>query len=229
MSSHRVDFSVSSDADLSVADAGEAIMLGVSPFNGFYRPATVEILVAWAAERFQHVYVLLAGPEAAQRFISRRQPPRRAVGKVKTAVHQQRRAACRALAVSGCPDPNSYVLVWTRLAASPRYQSLRLSATDAYATVPPVRDVIRSMVSDAVAPGADKPPPSEAIEANAPYVLAETPILVDAPRILGHDTTVFAYHQHMPLHELLATGVVPALKPAPGQVCARLTLQGVAP
>ncbi|MFD7537583.1 hypothetical protein [Streptomyces sp. NPDC059819] len=80
---------------------------------------------------------------------------------------------------------SGYVLVWTRLAASPRYQSLRLSATDAYAAVPPVRDMIRSMVSDAAAPGADKPPPSEAIEANAPYVLAETPILVDAPRSSG--------------------------------------------
>ncbi|MEU9708439.1 tRNA-dependent cyclodipeptide synthase [Streptomyces sp. NPDC047967] len=225
MNARGIEFRVSSPAARKVVEAGEAIVLGVSPFNGFYRPSTVESLVDWSAERFRHVYVLLAGPEAAQRFVSRGLPPRRAVNKVKTAVHQQRRAACRALLAAGCSDPNAYALVWSRLAVSPRYRELRAAAAHAYDTVPSVRDTVRSMVSEAVAPTPGALPPPEAIEANAPYVLAETPILVDAPRILGHEYAVFAYHKPMPLHELLATGVVPELTPRPGQACARLTLR----
>ncbi|MGX1778594.1 tRNA-dependent cyclodipeptide synthase [Nocardia brasiliensis] len=210
----------------TVIDTAEAVMLGASPFNSFYRPATVEALVDWAVPRFRHVYVLLPGPEAAQRFIVAGMEPRQAVCKTIAAVHQRRRAAHTALIRAGCSDPDRYVLVWSRLAGNARYRILRAHVEDAYRTVPRVQDLIRSMVTTVLTHTAGAPLSQSAIERNLPYVFAEAPLLIDAPGVLGHQHVLFAYHQPVPLHDLLSTGLVPALTPVPGQAVAQLTIEG---
>src|SRR5438105_1103608 len=48
-----------------VLEFGECILVGLSPYNSFFRPAAVETLVGWAAARFDRVEVLLPGFEAA--------------------------------------------------------------------------------------------------------------------------------------------------------------------
>ncbi|WP_405166501.1 tRNA-dependent cyclodipeptide synthase [Nocardia sp. NBC_01499] len=210
----------------AVIDAGEAIMLGVSPFNSFYRPATIESLVGWAAARFCHVYVLLPGMEASQRFIAAGMAPRQAVRKIITAVHQQRCAARGALLRAGRSDPDRYVLVWSRFAGNPRYRALRGHVEDAYYTVPPVQVLIRSMVTSVLTQTHGTAPSAAAIDMNVPYVFAEAPLLIDAPGVLGHQNVVFTYHQPVPLHDLFATGIVADLLPGAGHAVAQLTLDG---
>ncbi|KAA8885658.1 tRNA-dependent cyclodipeptide synthase [Nocardia colli] len=222
----RVVLSTPTARTRTVFDAGEAVMLGASPFNSFYRPATVETLVDWAAPRFEHVYVLLPGAEAAQRFIVAGMAPRQAVRKTIVAVHQRRRAARAALLRAGCADPDRYVLVWSRLAGNARYRTLREQVEHAYGTVPLVRDLIRSMVTTVLSHTAGAPLSPAAIDRNVAYVFAEAPLLVDAPGVLGHQHVLFAYHRPVPLHDLFTTGLVPGLRPVPGQAVAQLSIEG---
>ncbi|MGX1773786.1 tRNA-dependent cyclodipeptide synthase [Nocardia brasiliensis] len=222
----RVALTARSAHDRAIIDAGEAIMIGVSPFNSFYRPSTVKTVVEWAIPRFHHVYVLLPGVEAAQRFIVTGMPPRRAVRKVIAAVQDQRSAARTAMINAHYPDPDQHILVWSRMAGNPRYRALRAQIEQAYHCEPAVQTTITEMVTAVLARTPGARPEAAAVAANVPYVLAETPFVVDAPGILGHRTTVFTYHQPIPLYDLLATEIVAELTPSTGLAHARLRLHG---
>ncbi len=210
-------------------ERGESVMWGVSPFNSFYSSATIRCLIHWSVPRFDRVYVLLAGPEAARRFISAGMAPRKAVAKVMTQVHQQRRAAQRAIRTAGYAHSDRDVIVWSRLAGNARYLELRSLIRQAYETEPNVREVVRATTELALAAAAGGRSAAEVVDANVDYVFAETPVVLDAAAMLSHDHTVFAYHRRFPLFDYLATGAVPALAPGPGQVYAQLTLTPEAP
>ncbi|MEU6313124.1 tRNA-dependent cyclodipeptide synthase [Streptomyces sp. NPDC047014] len=211
-------------AEGSSIERGEALAWGISPFNSFYSAATIRRLMRWSLPRFDRVYVLLAGPEAASRFICSGVTPHRAVDKVMTQVHYQRRAAQRAIRDAGYPHAARDVIVWTRLYAAPRYQELRALMRDAYDTHTNVRELARSTIAQVLASPTGDPPPRAHIDANVDYVLAEMPFVLDAAALLGHRRAVFAYHRRFPLFDYLATGAVPALRPGAGQTYAQLTL-----
>lgn len=209
--------------DQHALDTAETVLLAVSPFNGFYSSANLTTVVTGAVQRFRRVFVALTGPESALRFIAAGTPPRTAVRRVISAVHKQRQVASATLARAGDPDPEQHVLVWTRFASQARYRTLRRRIAEAYHTVAQVHAVIDDMVRDVLPGDLGSQPPACVIEANAAYVFAEAPLLIDSPSLLGCEQVVFAYHRPMPLVELLTQNVVADLTPVAGQTFARVS------
>ena len=207
-----------------VLEFGECILVGLSPYNSFFRPAAVETLVGWAAARFDRVEVLLPGHEAAHAAIAAGRPPRDAVRSALRAVQQLRTPARRALAAAGRPDPDALVHTWTRLVTRPRYRELRAVAEHAYRTSPELRALCDETSHEGLVSALGREPTPDEVARNLGYVLAEVPFFVDVPGIIGAQTAVFVYSRPSPLVEALFAGVVPELTPARGHASAVVRL-----
>jgi tRNA-dependent cyclodipeptide synthase len=207
-----------------VLEFGECILVGLSPYNSFFRPAAVETLVTWAAARFDRLEVLLPGYEAAYAAIAAGRAPRDAVRSARRAVQQLRTPARRALAAAGRPYPDALVHTWTRLVTRPRYRELRAVAEHAYRTSPELRALCDETSREGLVSALGREPTPDEVARNLGYVLAEVPFFVDVPGIIGAQTAVFVYNRPSPLVEALFAGVVPELTPARGHASAVVRL-----
>ncbi|RGD57313.1 tRNA-dependent cyclodipeptide synthase [Kitasatospora xanthocidica] len=206
-----------------ILDTGEAAVFGLSPFNGFYRPATVETLLAWAAGRFRHVEAVLPGYETAFGLIACGRAPREAAQSATRAVRRMRAAARRALHASG-PNPHDRVNSWTRLINRKRYRELRAQIEDAFRSDGRLRELCREASRGYLMTVLGGEPTPAQIELNLGYVLAELPLVLDLPGITGTRTALLLYNRPWPLQLALWNGEVPALAPAPGHGFATIAL-----
>ncbi|OPC77722.1 hypothetical protein B4N89_36115 [Embleya scabrispora] len=207
-----------------LSDRHGTVVLGLSPYNSFYSTQTVTALCRDAAASFDDVHVLLPGaPETALRQICAGKPPRRAVLRSKRVIHNMRNVARRTLAECGVSDTDSRVHVMTRFAGHPRYREIRGRVEAAYRTCAPMRNAVHTMTRAALTGFVDAEPTPAQMEANARYIFAEAPLLLDAPAVLGCDRALFVYHRRVPLYDVVAGGRVPGLDVGPGHVLSVLT------
>lgn len=209
-----------------LVDRAEHVLLGLSPWNGYYKPRTIEALVGWACGRFATVDVLIPGYEAAHTLTAAGFAAPRAVHRARRAVGQLRAPARRALAQAGVADPERHVHTWTRLADRPQYAAARARAEHAYRTDPAVRRSCRTTARGAVRHAAGIEPTETQIDQAVSYPIAELPPVVDGPGLFGTQTSVFVYHRRMDLIEPLITGEATGLRPADGQGYAIVTRAG---
>jgi tRNA-dependent cyclodipeptide synthase len=192
------------------------VLLGASPFNPEFTPKRLREHLAWATQKWR-VHVLLAGVETSYRLIDAGDEPRAAVRRVIRVTHEMRCAARRGLDESGYSDPDRHIHVWTKLAESARYRELRGIAMRAYQERPAFRKIVQSQLISALQTSFHRDPTQAELEHSAPYILAETPLLVDAPAILGVPDVMFVYHRGVDICHALFDGIVPELRPSPGQ------------
>ncbi|MFE4973649.1 tRNA-dependent cyclodipeptide synthase [Kitasatospora sp. NPDC056651] len=206
-----------------ILDTGEAAVFGLSPFNGFYRPATVGTLLAWAAGRFRHVEAVLPGYETAFGLIAGGREPREAAQTATRVVRRMRATARRALDASG-PNPHARVNSWTRLTTRRRYRELRAEVDGVFRSDSRLRELCREASRGYLRTVLGGEPTPAQTELNLGYVLAELPLVLDLPGIVGTRTAVLLYNRPWPLQLALWNGEVPALAPAPGHGFATVAL-----
>ncbi|MFE0047707.1 tRNA-dependent cyclodipeptide synthase [Streptomyces albireticuli] len=207
-------------------ERGEHVLLGLSPWNGYYRPRTVEALARWASARFTTVDFIVPGDEVALTLTAAGWPRERAARRAHRAVKRLRNPAVRALAHCGTDAPERHVRTWTELAADARYGVLRDEVEHAYRTDPAVRRACRRTAALAVQHAAGgQAPLREQIDHAVGYALAELPVVLDSPALFHVGTSVFVYHRPMDLLAPLLTGEAASLRPAPGQGYCVVTAQ----
>ncbi|MEV6581218.1 tRNA-dependent cyclodipeptide synthase [Streptomyces sp. NPDC051582] len=210
------------------------VLLGLSPMNGYYKPRTVETLVAWASDGFKKVDVVLPGYEAAHTLVAAGFDAPEAVRHARRSVHRLRNAALRALERCGIEHPEHHVNVWTQLHNRSPYLAALQQARTAYDRDPVVRRACRQVTAAAIhharGGGTRQAPPSEEqVDLAVGYVLAEVPLVTSSPAIFAADTSVFVYHRRMELVDILTSDQATALRPAAGQGHAIVTIQGEQP
>ncbi|MFF3981048.1 tRNA-dependent cyclodipeptide synthase [Streptomyces sp. NPDC001828] len=225
MASHFLIQPCSPDSERLVKQA-EHVLLGLSPWNGYYKPRNIEALIDWACTHFQHVDVFVPGYEAAHTLTAAGFTAPKAVHRTRRAVSQLRNPALRALQRAGIDDPQRHLHTWTQLADRPPYVASRARAEAAYRDDPAVRRSCRLTAYGAVRHASGLDPTDAQIDQAVSYPLAELPLVVDGPAILGTETSVFVYHRRMDLVEPLITGEATHLRPAPGQGYAVVTPAG---
>jgi tRNA-dependent cyclodipeptide synthase len=197
------------------------VLVGLSPWNGRYSPEYIRDLISWLHPRFDTIDVVIPGYEAAYTLIAAGHPPARAVHRARRAYRQLRNPAVRALADLGVADPARHVRSLTRLHAEPAYRESLDRARDAYLADARIRGACRAITTEVVrnAAGGRRPAGVTEIDLAVSYVIAEIPLLTDAPGLFGTRGTVFVYHRSSPLVSAIADGNS-TLTAAPGQAWA---------
>jgi cyclo(L-tyrosyl-L-tyrosyl) synthase len=216
-----------SPASIALVARRDHALLGISPWNSYYRPRRIEELVAWACREFRSVDVLVPGYEAAYTLMAGGTETLEAVHRARKVGPQLRNPAYRALQRAGVADWQRRVHSWTELANRPAYAALRAAAEEAYVHDPVVRDACRTVARTAVRHAAGGEERADArIELAVRYALAELPLLLDTPAILSVPSSVFVYHRRIELVEPVVDGRSTHLAPAPGQGYAVVTPTG---
>lgn len=210
----------------NVLERAEHVLLGLSPWNGYYKPRTVEALVEWACAHFEAVDVFVPGYEAAHTLTAAGLPPREAVHRARRAMSQLRNPARRALRRTGIPHPETRFHSWTQLANRPAYRHTLERVHHAYRTDEAVRRACRLTARGAVLHAAGAEPTEQQIDRAVGYAIAELPLVLEAPAIFGVESSLFVYHREMDLLDPFITGHAARLRPARGQGYAVVTPAG---
>ncbi|MEU7892033.1 tRNA-dependent cyclodipeptide synthase [Nonomuraea sp. NPDC049152] len=186
-------------------------LLGVSALNGYFSLEAVTELLRWALARFARTDVLLPGPELAGTLAARGYDPDKARSRSRKETNRTRNRVARALASLG--DPKVGVFTWTDLRDNPAYRRLHAEVGRLFATDSAFKEHCVQAVAPLVATG---PPSREQIDKAMPFLLAELPLVLDSPGILGTRSSVFCYPRLLPLAERLYSGTLPVF-PRRGQ------------
>ncbi|MEV4108031.1 tRNA-dependent cyclodipeptide synthase [Nonomuraea sp. NPDC049695] len=194
-----------------ILDGREHAVVGVSALNGYFTPRTIRHLLDWATRTFARVHVLVPGVELAGTLVARGCPAAKAGAKARSAANNTRNRVIRAL---DALDPsNATVSDWNELASNRAYSAARTGLERLVATHP----AFAEHCLDAVRPIVGVPELSrEQAEQALPFLLAELPLVIDTPSILGTGSSVFCYPRPMPMVDLLYAGVLP-VDPGPTQ------------
>ncbi|MFF8960630.1 tRNA-dependent cyclodipeptide synthase [Streptomyces sp. NPDC014894] len=201
-----------------LVDEAEHALIGLSPWNAYYKPRTVEALVDWACEHFKKVDFVIPGYEAVHTLTAAGYGVADAVHRTRRAVKQLRNPVRRALLRRGADDPEHRVHTWTALTARPAYAAARRRAETAYREDAAVRRACRETASGAVRHAGGGTEPTEAqIDRAVGYAIAELPLVVEGPEVFGVTSSVCVYHRRMDLLEPFIQGETAAFRPSTGQ------------
>lgn len=175
--------------------AGEHTCLGISPFNSYFSTERIAALLNWARARFTRLHLFVPDRAAAYTLEALGYPPARARRKAHRQARYLHNKIDRARQLADMPEQDAAVLGAEALEANSRYTSLLEHAQQQFDHDPTFRDVCLQ-ASDWVLQGHLAGEPTiEQRHAAVRYFLAEFPLFVDTPGIVGARSSVFGYHQ----------------------------------
>lgn len=194
------------------------LCVGISPFNGYFTTDRIAAIAGWALAAAPRVDFFVPDAPAAWTLRALGYPPGRAAWKARRQgqyVHNKIRTALRRLRV---PDQHAGVLGWQALFPNGRYRALLAEVHRTYRRDAAFRRACQDASGWVLAnrlPAGRPPDPAQTRHA-ARYLLAELPLLLDTPTIVGAAASLFCYHQAPPFISDLYQHRL-AVRPAPGQ------------
>lgn len=191
------------DSCAEIVGRGEHVVIGLSPFNGYFTPNAVRRLVFWGVDNFRCVNVLLPGYEAIYTLVAAGMTPVDASRRLRKSLYGLRNTSVRCLRERGIADADQRVHTWTRLTERNSYLCLRRRVEKHYDDEPWLRQACQQEARTAVANSGGAEPEPGAPDHAVRYALAELPFFIDSPSIYGVASSVFAYPRPVQLIETL--------------------------
>lgn len=176
------------------------VCIGVSPFNSYFSTERLTGLAAWGFENFSNCHFFIPDELAAYTLEAVGYPAGRAKQKARRQgnyVYNKVRTALKA--VSAGVDADSLILDMKTLRANDVYCELLADIQDRFESDPSFRDACLDAshwVLDRKLPEGEQPNDDQLISA-VRYFLGELPLFAGSGRIVGHETSMFVYHQRV--------------------------------
>ncbi|MFB8128703.1 tRNA-dependent cyclodipeptide synthase [Streptomyces mirabilis] len=201
-----------------VVERAEHACFGISPFNGYFSTARIRELAAWGLARFERVDFFVPDMPSAFTLEALGYSPERAAWKARRQGQYTRNKAVTALRSLGVADASARVLGWAELESNAAFVRLHEDGLRRYDEDPGFRDVCREatgwVLAGKLAEG--QAPEAEQVERAVRYFLAELPLFLDTPSIVGAGVSVFCYHRPPEVLRRLYAGEL-GWRPAAGQ------------
>ncbi|MGC9538597.1 tRNA-dependent cyclodipeptide synthase [Streptomyces sp. UG1] len=192
--------------------------VGISPFNSHFSAPRISRLARWALGAFSRVHFFVPDTAAAYTLQALGYAPERAAWKARRQGQYVRNKIVRALTDAGVAEPQAHVLDGQALSANSAYLELLGAVEDRYG-----RDAAFGEACLAASAWtlqrrlpAGQAATAEQSRTAVRYFLAELPLFLDTPRIVGAPASVFCYHQVPAFLDDLFRHRLP-LTPAAGQ------------
>lgn len=169
--------------------------LGISPFNSYFSTERILGLLNWAQARFHQVHVFVPDRPAAYTLEALGYPTDRAHRKAHRQARYLRNKIDHALEFAGFADAQHPVLDAQALDDNPRYTTLHRQEHTRFETDPTFRDACLDASRWVLATRVAGEPTKDQLRSAARYFLAELPLFLDTPGIVGTASSVFCYHQ----------------------------------
>ncbi|GAA3500948.1 tRNA-dependent cyclodipeptide synthase [Streptomyces prasinosporus] len=211
-------------------ERGEHVCFGISPFNGYFSTARIRELAAWGLAGFERVDFFVPDAPSAFTLEAVGYSPEKAAWKARRQGQYTRNKIVTALASLGVVDAGARVLGWAELERNAAFQRLHEGGLRRYAEDPGFRDACREatgwVLAGKLPPG--RVPEAGQVERAVRYFLAELPLFLDTPSIVGAGASVFCYHRPPEVLRRLYAGEL-GWRPAEGQGFAAVVPAGPEP
>ncbi|GAB2956421.1 hypothetical protein GCM10023080_014560 [Streptomyces pseudoechinosporeus] len=201
-----------------VVERAEHACFGISPFNSYFSTARIRGLAAWGLERFGRVDFFVPDAPSAFTFEALGYAPEKAAWKARRQGQYTRNKIVTALGSLGVADADQRVLGWAELESNAAFSRLHERGLRRYTQDAGFRDACREASAWVLAGKlpAGQAPDEKQVEHAVRYFLAELPLFIDTPAIVGAGTSVFCYHQPPAVLRRLYGGEL-SWRPASGQ------------
>ena len=180
-----------------LVERAEHACFGISPFNGYFSTARIRELAAWGLTRFERVDFFVPDAPSAFTLEALGYAPERAAWKARRQGQYTRNKIVTALEPLGVVDAGARVLGWAELEANVEFVRLHERELRRYGQEAAFRDMCREATGWVLAgkfpPG--RAPEADQVERAVRYFLAELPLFLDTPSIVGAEASVFCYHR----------------------------------
>ncbi|WP_069159603.1 tRNA-dependent cyclodipeptide synthase [Nocardia altamirensis] len=194
------------------------VLLGISPFNSYFKRARIAELTRWAVSEFAYVQFHLPDVPGVFTLRALGLPEHKARKRALENGLKMRNRIRDGLASAGLSGLDARVVDWAYLEANPVFVDLLREATELFAYDAAFRDLClettRNVLRHRLADGSE--PTIEQCELAAQYFLADIPLLVDTAGIVGSETSLYAYHRGIPFIDALFRRELP-MQPVAGQ------------
>ncbi|MDJ0464587.1 tRNA-dependent cyclodipeptide synthase [Streptomyces sp. H27-C3] len=201
-----------------VVARAEHACIGISPFNSYFSTERIRELAVWGLERFAWVDFFVPDAPSAFTFEALGYSPERAAWKARRQGQYTRNKIRTALTGLGVVEPDDRILGWAELDGNAAFARLHDRCRELYDGDKGFRGACQEaagwVLSGKLPDGST--PSEQQVECAVRYFLAELPLFVDTPAIVGAGASVFCYHQPPDvLRRLYGRELI--LHPAPGQ------------
>lgn len=179
-------------------DSRSHAVIGISPFNSYFSEMRILELIGWASRNFAAFHLYVPDKPAALTLEALGYSPARAEKKARRQANYLENKIARALSTLGLGDELSTILLNSRvLTDHAEYSVLHAQYQKRFASDIEFREGCLESAAWVLEKHPDRKGPltPTAIETGARYFLAEVPLFLDTPRIVGVQRSVFCYHQ----------------------------------
>lgn len=202
-----------------IAARQEHACVGVSLFNSYFKRARVAELCHWATAGYEAVQFHV--PDTPSEFTLRAlgMPPDKARRRAHENGLKMRNRITAGIGALGLPCTEDHILNWRFLRANGSFQALHHVVLAHFEDDPAFRDLClresRAVLAHRTPPGSAAPTDGQ-VRTAVRYFLADIPLLVDTPAVVGVGSSVYCYHRTTPFVEALYGGDLP-IRPSPRQ------------
>ncbi len=185
----------------------EHVCFGISPFNSFFSESRIEKLATWGKNEFKSMHLFIPDEPSAYTLEALGYSPKDADWKARRQCRWLKNKVKRALVNVGYTDEEiaSIVLDWKALSKNPSYLESYALVQKAFETDTEFKNacleaskwVLESRVQDT----SELTP--EMLNSACRYLLTEIPMFINTPNIAQKNSSVFCYHQCVPIIENL--------------------------
>jgi cyclo(L-tyrosyl-L-tyrosyl) synthase len=202
-----------------VAAQQEHACVGISLFNGYVKRARVAELCGWATSGYGAVQFHV--PDAPSEFTLRAlgMPAEKARRRAHENGLKMRNRITAGTGALGLACTEAHILDRRFLRADGAFRTLHRSAQSHFESSPAFRDLClresRAVLAHRLPPGSPEPTDRQVTTA-VRYFLADIPLLVDTPAVVGAGASVYCHHRRTPFAKALYGGELP-VRPSPRQ------------
>jgi cyclo(L-tyrosyl-L-tyrosyl) synthase len=171
-------------------ERGATALIGISPFNSHFDEARIRRLLTTCRRDGREALVFVPDEVTRHTLAARGYPPARAETKLRRQLNYLRNKVVRA--ADGQPPP---ILGCGELDGLPEYRARLGSFTARFEADPAFRAGCLATTRWVLQASPEEPVAESAALLGVRYLLAELPLFLQAPAILGRDGVVFVYHQ----------------------------------
>jgi cyclo(L-tyrosyl-L-tyrosyl) synthase len=181
-----------------ILDRGDHVLIGISPGNSYFSEARIADLLRWGAAGFRRIDVVIPDSAEVETW--------RAVGYAEEQAHRRARAKAarvrnrvtRAWLAAGVPRDRFGLLLLSEVAEQPPYQRLLRESEDAITADTALHETYLRVGAKALRTYLHGVEPTRAqAERAMRYLVAETPLFLDTPGLLGVASSVAIYHHRL--------------------------------
>ncbi|MDR0678198.1 MAG: tRNA-dependent cyclodipeptide synthase [Holosporaceae bacterium] len=179
----------------------EHALLGISPFNSYYVKENLEKLFSWALNTFKEITVFIPNEIAVYTLQAVGYPQQKAEKKTRRQDHYLKNKAIKALITSGLSEIEAQdkIVCLSDLTSNKVYIKLCNHCRDLYKNDNSFRNgcfLTSKWVLDGKCLGSTVE--NEQLDVAVQYFLAELPLYLDTPGILGVPSSLFVYKDPLP-------------------------------